>query len=63
MKKSPALYCCYSHDDGQETENASITHQKSLLKDMPKVTALQIFAITSMTDIQGRVSADLIFSE
>ncbi|MGN1481503.1 recombinase family protein [Porcipelethomonas sp.] len=32
-EKITALYCRYSHDDGQETENASITHQKSLLKE------------------------------
>jgi len=28
-----ALYCRYSRDDGQETENASITHQRELLKE------------------------------
>lgn len=27
------MYCRYSHDDGQEEENASITHQKALLKE------------------------------
>ena len=31
--KITALYCRYSRDDGQETENASITHQKALLKE------------------------------
>lgn len=31
--KITALYCRYSHDDGQEEENASITHQKALLKE------------------------------
>ena len=31
--KITALYCRYSRDDGQETENASITHQKELLKE------------------------------
>ena len=31
--KITALYCRYSRDDGQETENASIMHQKSLLKE------------------------------
>ena len=31
--KITALYCRYSQDDGQETENASITHQKALLKE------------------------------
>lgn len=31
--KVTALYCRYSRDDGQETENASITHQKALLKE------------------------------
>ena len=31
--KITALYCRYSHDDGQETENESITHQKALLKE------------------------------
>lgn len=32
-EKITALYCRYSHDDGQEAENASITHQKALLKE------------------------------
>lgn len=32
-EKITALYCRYSHDDGQETENSSITHQKALLKE------------------------------
>ena len=31
--KITALYCRYSRDDGQEAENASITHQKALLKE------------------------------
>lgn len=31
--KITALYCRYSHDDGQKEENASITHQKALLKE------------------------------
>ena len=31
--KITALYCRYSRDDGQEMENASITHQKALLKE------------------------------
>ena len=31
--KITALYCRYSRYDGQETENASITHQKALLKE------------------------------
>lgn len=31
--KITALYCRYSRDDGQESENASITHQKELLKE------------------------------
>ena len=31
--KITALYCRYSRDDRQETENASITHQKALLKE------------------------------
>ncbi len=31
--KITALYCRYSRDDGKETENASITHQKALLKE------------------------------
>lgn len=32
-EKITALYCRYSYDDGQETENSSITHQKALLKE------------------------------
>lgn len=31
--KITALYCRYSRDDGQEEENASITHQRELLKE------------------------------
>lgn len=31
--KITALYCRYSRDDGQEEENASITHQRKLLKE------------------------------
>ena len=31
--KITALYCRYSRDDGQEKENASITHQRELLKE------------------------------
>ena len=30
--KITALYCRYSHDDGQEEENASITHQELLCR-------------------------------
>ncbi len=32
-EKITALYCRYSRDDGQEEENASITHQRELLKE------------------------------
>ena len=32
-EKITALYCRYSRDDGQEEENASITHQCELLKE------------------------------
>lgn len=32
-EKITALYCRYSWDDGQETENASITNQRELLKE------------------------------
>lgn len=35
-EKITALYCRYSHDDVQEAENASITHQKALLKEYAK---------------------------
>lgn len=31
--KITALYCLFSRDDGQEQENASITHQKELLQE------------------------------
>ena len=31
--KITALYCRFSRDDGQEQENASITHQKELLQE------------------------------
>lgn len=31
--KITALYCRYSRDDGQKEENASITHQRELLKE------------------------------
>lgn len=33
LNKITALYCRFSRDDGQETENASITHQRELLKE------------------------------
>lgn len=33
FNKITALYCRYSRDDGQEEENASITHQRELLKE------------------------------
>lgn len=33
FNKITALYCRYSRDDGQEEENASITHQRKLLKE------------------------------
>lgn len=32
-EKITALYCRYSRNDGQEEENASITHQRELLKE------------------------------
>ena len=34
FNKITALYCRYSRDDGQEEENASITHQRELLKEL-----------------------------
>lgn len=56
--KITTLYCQYSRDDGQESENASITHQKKLLKIM----VIPIFTTMLMTDIQARILTDLIFS-
>lgn len=49
-EKITALYCRYSRDDGQEEENASITHQRELLKSMPKITAIPI-CVTTLTTV------------
>lgn len=40
LNKITALYCRYSRDDGQETENASITHQRALLKEYAESNGL-----------------------
>ena len=56
--KITALYCRYSRDDGQESENASITHQKELLKIM----VIPIFATMLMTATREQILTDLIFS-
>ena len=53
--KITALYCRYSHDDGQEEENASITHQKALLKEYAEITVIPICGTMLMTDIQERI--------
>ena len=41
--KITALYCRYSHDDGQEEENASITHQKALTDTQEQTSTDRIF--------------------
>lgn len=62
FNKITALYCRYSRDDGQEEENASITHQRKLLKEYAEITDTLIFAVMLMTDTAVQISTDLTFS-
>ena len=60
--KITALYCRYSRYDGQETENASITHQKALLKEYAENNGYSNLRYYVDEDIQGQTLTDLIFS-
>ena len=61
--KITALYCRYSRDDGQEEENASITHQRELLKEYAEnngYTNLRCYADDGYS--RYKFQSDLTFS-
>ena len=62
FNKITALYCRYSRDDGQEEENASITHQRKLLKEYAENNGYTNLRCYADDGYSGTNFTDLTFS-